>query len=631
MTMTVTGNLDGVEIEAVEKYPPDASVKIRGPPGTGKTTQIFARLVSLLNRENGLDVADICVVSYRRSLILDLLHRLKQADILHPMDLQNPATGRTRMMGTVHAIARRLTDGSPQIADTTDREEFCSQIGLNYHSEDSTGRLFFNTVEWLMANNYPISEAARSPAYDDFCDRLGRRVNVDRIAAEWRRYKQQNQLWEFDELLTHVARQDICPDVSVLVIDEMHDVYPAMYATLRTWADQVRQTDSTARGTTTGTVIVAGDPDQVINQYQGADPTYFEEFPLPEITLTTSYRVPQEHWDVATDILTRTHKNPGVHPLSTGDIRRVYSPELPSTGDRSPQDLLASASERRNADANPDIMYLARTKSQCRRIGESFVDSGILYHASTGISAWNRRNRTNHKRVALYNFCRFLDSINPAQIEQNGWNPDTLKYTAGDADADATTQQIRLPTEDAKISLQCVPVEYLIADHEQIDYQLTNRDQQTVGIESMLEYTTHNFWQTFCHCHPQSERETQAHWNERLTQLLIEKELIDWIRPALAANHTHAHSHSQAQILSDPQRQLNVTVRTIHASKGTEADRVVLYDGITPAIRRSMYNSVQSRRNEHRVWFVALTRSSRELVIVSDAFDYTDPILGDLL
>jgi len=87
----------------------------------------------------------------------------------------------------------------------------------------------------------------------------------------------------------------------------------------------------------------------------------------------------------------------------------------------------------------------------------------------------------------------------------------------------------------------------------------------------------------------------------------------------------------QAQILSDPQRQLNVTVRTIHASKGTEADRVVLYDGITPAIRRSMYNSVQSRRNEHRVWFVALTRSSRELVIVSDAFDYTDPILGDLL
>lgn len=74
-----------------------------------------------------------------------------------------------------------------------------------------------------------------------------------------------------------------------------------------------------------------------------------------------------------------------------------------------------------------------------------------------------------------------------------------------------------------------------------------------------------------------------------------------------------------------------MTVRTIHASKGTEADRVILYDGITPAVRRSMYDSIESRANEHRVWFVGLTRSSSELYLVSDVFDYTDPILGDLL
>lgn len=655
MTMMGSPDLNSVEIEAVEEYPPSSSVKIRGPPGTGKTTQIFARLVSLLQNTDldvdvDVDVADICVVSYRRSLIWDLLYRLREAGILHGFDLQNPSQGQTRLMGTVHAISRRLMDGSPQIADNADRQEFCRQIGLRYDGEGSTGQLFFDIHDWLIATQTPISEAALSPAYDDFCDRLRRRVNVDRIVAEWRAYKTQNHLWDFDELLTHVARQDICPDVSVLVIDEMHDVYPAMYETLITWADQLRQTESTTgtgTGTGTGTVIVAGDPDQVINQYQGADPTYFEEFALPEIPLTTSYRVPREHWNVATDILTRSHENPGVHPISTGDINRVYSPELPSTENHSPADLLASEPESAHGngssdtDTDTDTMYLARTKSQCRRIAQSLVDSGILFHASTGIPAWNRRNQTNHERVALYNFCRFLDSIHPAQIEQNGWNPDSLSYSPagnGDTDSDTDTdsthedaQQIRLPTEDAQISLQCVPVEYLTADHAHIDHQLTTSDQQTIGIESMLEYTTHEFCQTFCHCQPQSDSEAQAQLNERLTQLLIDEELINWIRPALAANHTHAHSHSQAQILSDPQRQLNVTVRTIHASKGTEADRVVLYDGITPAIRRSMYNSVQSRRNEHRVWFVALTRSSRELVIVSDAFDYTDPILGDLL
>lgn len=93
---------------------------------------------------------------------------------------------------------------------------------------------------------------------------------------------------------------------------------------------------------------------------------------LPEIKLQTSYRVPEEHWDVATDILTRTHDSPGVRPVSTGDIKQIYSPELPSVGENSPRDLLPGSE-----GGNVETMYLARTKSQCRRIAQSFVDPGI--------------------------------------------------------------------------------------------------------------------------------------------------------------------------------------------------------------------------------------------------------------
>jgi DNA helicase-2/ATP-dependent DNA helicase PcrA len=584
----MTMKLDDVDIAAIDEYPADQSVKIRGPPGTGKSTQSFARLVRMVKSE-GIGPEDIAVVSYRKSLVRDLLHRLEEIGVLESWDLNNPSEGRTEMMGTVHAIARRLLDGQADMVDREDRAAFCSEIGVEYQGKDSIGKLIFNVLDWLIANEYPPEDAARAPAYNKLCTKLGRRVEIDKIADRWLDYKIENRLWDFDGLLSYVDDHDINPDLHALVVDEMHDVYPVMHSVIRSWAEHIID-----RG---GTVIIAGDPDQVINEYQGADASYFEDFELPEIRLAKSYRVPKEHWELATSILSRTHDRPGVKPISSGSVTEVHSPELPSDRMNSPHELVA----------NKSTMFLARTKAQCRDISRSLKDTGLLYDGSAGVPAWNRRNEsygeshTNHDRVAVYNALKSLESVNSNNIEQHDWKPDALSHSG--------TRTLYLRPSDAEKFVRKVPNEYLSKERDEVANNIWKKDD-CVGIEALLRYTTKEFWNVFC-----TEK-------ERLDSLLIDDELVEWVRPALEKN---------GRTINNPQRQFDIDIRTIHASKGTEAGRVVVYDGITSSIRESMLSSAESRANEHRVWFVALTRASEELVIAQDAFEYTDPILGDLL
>lgn len=65
---------------------------------------------------------------------------------------------------------------------------------------------------------------------------------------------------------------------------------------------------------------------------------------------------------------------------------------------------------------------------------------------------------------------------------------------------------------------------------------------------------------------------------------------------------------------------------TIHASKGQEATDVVVYNGITDTIKQAMRADEEARKNEWRVWYVALTRASERVHVMHDAFRWTSSI-----
>ena len=60
-----------------------------------------------------------------------------------------------------------------------------------------------------------------------------------------------------------------------------------------------------------------------------------------------------------------------------------------------------------------------------------------------------------------------------------------------------------------------------------------------------------------------------------------------------------------------------VKLSTIHAAKGGEADNVLLILDNTKTIRESSQKSIDKADEEHRVWYVGVTRTKQNLYIMS--------------
>jgi len=60
----------------------------------------------------------------------------------------------------------------------------------------------------------------------------------------------------------------------------------------------------------------------------------------------------------------------------------------------------------------------------------------------------------------------------------------------------------------------------------------------------------------------------------------------------------------------------DIYLTTIHGAKGLEADTVIVFDGVTTKIQTSTMKNPEEFKNEHRVWYVALTRAKKYCFIV---------------
>lgn len=63
-----------------------------------------------------------------------------------------------------------------------------------------------------------------------------------------------------------------------------------------------------------------------------------------------------------------------------------------------------------------------------------------------------------------------------------------------------------------------------------------------------------------------------------------------------------------------------VRISTIHQFKGGEADTVVVLPDISRKTHDNTYGTIQKKEEERRVWYVAITRTKKNLFITSDSF-----------
>jgi DNA helicase-2/ATP-dependent DNA helicase PcrA len=601
-------DLSDIDITGIEEYHADDSVKLNGPPGTGKTTESAARVARLLD-DYDYELNDVLWSTYRHSLAMETLERLAGWGVIPESELSDPTKGPTRYIATTHACANRMVGGIGDMVTWYDKKQFAEERNLRFEKnspwDDPPGQLLFRVFSYA-ANNlldlHKQTDREQVPMVDELKEKYP--GDIARAYDDWQDYKAQQEKFDFWEQLRAPIKRDVGANKDVVVIDEYHDATPLMAKLSERWINQAE------------VAIVAGDPLQVVNTYAGADPEFFTRLDLPEVLLPKAHkRPPRQHWAAATTVLENAHNRPPVEIDNSGSFHvgespgfshssesgwSVPSPETP----RSPGHMVE--------EYGTDTMFLTRTQRQATGVARALEKAGILFEVqnSMDIDGWGAKEEMS-ERTALYNALQRLDGVTPQKGSRSG----LMAYT--DADG-RTPQDVRLRSREAAAILDHTNHEYLSESRSDVtDVVEEIVDEETVlSGDELAGYVTAEFWDVYTRANG-SVRHLNKSAASTAGSAIGERDR-DAMKAALRRN-------------DEPVRGVDTKVYTIHASKGSEAKNVVVYDGITQTIQDAMLDEEKSRKNEYRTWYVALTRSRANLFVLRNGFGWTEPFLPETL
>ncbi|WP_132057294.1 UvrD-helicase domain-containing protein [Halorussus amylolyticus] len=373
--------------------------RLFGGPGSGKTTELLDRVEDLLDQE-GVGVKDILLVSYTRAAANEVRERLAERRDLNPRSLQGSVC-------TMHAKAYELLDLSRNdVVGESDKKEFCEDFGIEFEDEYSgagrrtarsttLGNKIIATSQWLQRTSRDVAdwydvpfqwndEEVRLPPDIDPNAQEGNkytptwpssddRIDVPEAIRGWRSYKGENDLVGFADMLERVKQRSLLPNVEYLVIDEFQDITSLQYDVYEEWKPHMEK------------VLIAGDDDQVVYAWQGADPRLLLEEGGDDVILDTSHRLPSEILRVVQHevrhIDQRQEKN--LSPRKQGGtVEQIDSPSM--------LDLVRNV--RYTVDEHDGtLMLLFRARYQMFRFIDEFIDEGIPFRCLTDQRMWTDR------------------------------------------------------------------------------------------------------------------------------------------------------------------------------------------------------------------------------------------------
>ena len=347
--------------------------KIYGPPGTGKTEKLIRRAMAYIRV--GTPINSIGYFAFTRKAAHEARDR---------MLLKNPQYKKKelRYFQTLHSLAFH-TLGL--------REENVMQ---DYHYND-LGKILSIRVNakkdadaspYLSCDNeyFQIILKAKEKGisvWDEYCTgEHSSNVKPDllkHIEVNYNQYKTNNNLIDFADMIKKfLSKPELCPSFNTVFIDEAQDLSPIqwqMYDMLKNNSENV---------------YLAGDDDQAIYGWAGADVDRFINEPAKEKVLSKSRRIPiavQEISEVITERIQglRATKN--------------YLP-------RNEQGLCSKINSLENIDLhNGKWLILTRTISRAKEICDLLKVKG-LYHENK-----NRKSYDTKLYKAIINHSKWLN------------------------------------------------------------------------------------------------------------------------------------------------------------------------------------------------------------------------------
>jgi DNA helicase-2/ATP-dependent DNA helicase PcrA len=375
--------------------------RLFGGPGSGKTTALLDRVEGLLEQD-GVDVRDILVVSYTRAAAAEVRERLAERLDTTPRHLQGNVC-------TMHAKAYELLNLSRgDVVGEDEKEEFCDDYGLEFEDEYSgagrrtarsttLGNKIIATSQWLQRTDREVAdwydvpfkwddeEVRLPPEIDDNAQEGNKytptwpsdddRVSVPEAIRGWRNYKGEHDVVGFADMLERVHQRSLLPNVDYLVIDEFQDITTLQYAVYEEWRPHMEQ------------CLIAGDDDQVVYAWQGADPDLLLDTRVDDDeVLPNSYRLPSEILDVVNREVRHIDKRQekDLEPRKEGGI--VEAIDSPSV-----LDLVRNVRRTIRDTDDETVMVLFRARYQMFQFIDQFITEGIPFSCLTDQRMWTDR------------------------------------------------------------------------------------------------------------------------------------------------------------------------------------------------------------------------------------------------
>jgi DNA helicase II / ATP-dependent DNA helicase PcrA len=263
--------------------------KVFGPPGSGKTNF----LLSIVEQElaSGTNPMDMGYFAFTRKAATEARDRAIQKFPHLNAKTDFP------WFRTLHSLAYHcLGVSNKDLMSGTDYAVFAKETGLKVSANVETGEDFIVQADNAILNEINI---ARIRSED-----LRTHYNKSDMEIEWfhfefverayRRFKAANMLMDFTDLLERVAESpERLPELKVLIIDEAQDLSRLQWKLVTTLQNKAERT------------YIAGDDDQAVFNWAGADVQSFLSYDGQVKVLNQSYRVPAKVHQLADTIVNR--------------------------------------------------------------------------------------------------------------------------------------------------------------------------------------------------------------------------------------------------------------------------------------------------------------------------------------